>query len=153
MSARRTDRFRPLHTVIHTHDGSSTGHRTHYVETRVGAHARMWFGPGTFVYVYLWRKGNKRPTLQGWVERRDGQYVAFTPKGEEYARTEYYVQAEVALLERPSRQLARANLAWPLEITVMLGPRPRPECGVCGHELAGGVCVRPDLHWESRAGR
>jgi len=119
-----------------------------YTERGTAVVSRTVLDTGTamfFEITVLRSHRQKNPTFQGTVFMRDGMWHAeaasrITPAVVGVFAD--YVDAENALVARKTGLVS--HQPW-------TGPRPqrpfRPTCRVCGWELAGGECTRPDLHW------
>lgn len=139
---------------------NGTGLPTHYVMTRHGAVSRTFLPGSLLVNVALWRPGNKHPQFQGSIRRAaNGQFEAINSKGQHVAFADDYLDAEAALLPLRMRTRSHSGRQWPetilrelewsrVPLSSLAGKVWCPPCHVCGHEMPGGVCVRPDLHWE-----
>lgn len=131
--------------VVVREDGRLT---KHYVLTQHGAVARTFVTGSFLVEVALLRRGNKHAQYQGCITRDGDLYMATTPAGERVAACAHYIDAEAALLPRRNRRRAWGDYAWPITITAALHAPKFEQCQVCGWEVRGGECTRPDLHWD-----
>lgn len=135
--------------VVTTSQPMGFGHVRHWVLTRHGVVSRSFVGDRQFeVTVALLRPSNKHPQWQGTIVRVGFLYQASDPTGWVVAVERDYLDAEAALL--PLRTRTRSSVRreeCPEALLKRLEPAPKPKCDICGHDLVGEVCDRPDLHW------
>jgi hypothetical protein len=151
---------RPLRrfAVLDQHIGTarSTDHEmgpglpAHFYNTPSAAVARLWVG-SDLVEIISWKRGNLRPTYQGYVQhnRAAGIWTAHA-KEQLIGTAADFRDAELHLLLATSRRPAVSVLTWPRTINAHLPDHMLPACRVCGQGIRGLECERYMLHAEMR---